>query len=225
MLERMASKKTMRALGRSGGLRGGPARAKKLGAGRRTEIARDAAKKRWEPEVLVLEQPRDVEELGWFVAQYGNGRARAGNCDPTAVLLEAVAACRHDAGLARMIPVFVHRAREQLFAEPKRLLAVSAEDACALGYFLELTSRMSKLDASGDVLRDLRQKSHALKKPVVLFKRELAMKRTSPLAESWKLVLSEPDESFESYFAKMHGSKKVSFRRMPSLGRHRGATL
>ncbi len=35
------------ALGRLGGLRGGPARAKKLSPGRRKEIAQEAAKKRW----------------------------------------------------------------------------------------------------------------------------------------------------------------------------------
>lgn len=36
------------ALGRKGGLKGGKARAKKLSAKRRSEIAREAAKKRWE---------------------------------------------------------------------------------------------------------------------------------------------------------------------------------
>lgn len=35
------------ALGRLGGLKGGPARAKKLSAKQRTEIARKAAKSRW----------------------------------------------------------------------------------------------------------------------------------------------------------------------------------
>jgi hypothetical protein len=35
------------ALGRLGGQKGGPARAKKLSAKRRSEIARKAAKKRW----------------------------------------------------------------------------------------------------------------------------------------------------------------------------------
>ena len=36
------------ALGRLGGIKGGPARAKKLSKKRRSEIARKAAKKRWE---------------------------------------------------------------------------------------------------------------------------------------------------------------------------------
>ena len=38
------------ALGRLGGVKGGPARAKKLSAKRRAEIARKAARKRWGPE-------------------------------------------------------------------------------------------------------------------------------------------------------------------------------
>jgi hypothetical protein len=221
----MARKKTMQALGRRGGLRGGPARARKLAPGRRAAIARDAATKRWQPTVLVLEQPRDAEELRWFVAQYGNGHARARSCDPAAVLLSAVTACRHDAGLARMIPVFIHRARGEIFADPKRLFAVSAEDACALGYFLELTARLSKLDGPRGLLRELRQKSRSLKQLVPLFSRELAVKQASPLAKSWKLALGEPDESFESYFAKVHDARQASFRRMPSLGKHLRAAL
>jgi hypothetical protein len=38
------------ALGRKGGLKGGKARAKKLSAKRRSEIARNAAAARWKPE-------------------------------------------------------------------------------------------------------------------------------------------------------------------------------
>lgn len=215
----------MRALGRRGGLRGGPARAKKLPAERRSEIAREAATRRWKPEVLVLEQPRDAEELRWFVAQYGNGRSRARGCDSAAALLSAVTACRHDAGLARMIPVFVHRARAEIFADPKRLLSVSAEEACVLGYFLELTARLSKLDSPRGLLRDLRQRSRSLKQPVALFKRELAVKQTSPLAKAWKLELGEPDDSFESYFAKAQDARQTTFCRMPSLGKHLRAAL
>jgi hypothetical protein len=216
----MAPKKTMRTRGRRGGLRGGPARATKLTPAQRSEIARGAATKRWQPTVLVLEQPRDAEELRWFVAQYGNGRARAERCDPAAVLLAAVTACRQDAGLARMLPVFVHRARGEIFADPKRLLAVSAEEACALGYFLELTARLSKLDGPRDLLRELRQKSRSLKHSVVLFKHERAANQTSPLATSWKLKSGEPDASFESYFAKVQDVQQAPFRRMPSLRKH-----
>ncbi len=43
------------ALGRLGGLKGGPARAKKLSRKRRSEIARNAVKARWKKEMLATE--------------------------------------------------------------------------------------------------------------------------------------------------------------------------
>lgn len=197
---------TMRDLGRKGGLRGGPTRARKLSKRRKVEI-------------LVLEQPRNAEELRWFIAQYGNGRAHAGGGDPVAAFLDTLTACRTDAGLARMLPVFLHRARAEIFAEPNRLLAVSAENACVLGYFLEITAKLSNVDCPTGLLEALRRKSRTVKKPVVLFRRQLAAVRTSSLADSWQLVVGEPDESFESYFAKMLKPQQVAFRRMPSLGK------
>jgi hypothetical protein len=200
----------MRELGRRGGLRGGVARAKALSATRKAEIARGAAEARWKPSVLVLSQPKDHGELQWFVAQYGNGHALASStCDPAAVLLRAVSACRNDGGLAKMLPVFIWRARDEIFAHPKRLLAVSPEEACALGYFLELTCRFSRSRLARSVLPDLRRKSKTVKDPVFFFHlmsrsmlMEFAEERTSALAKSWNLVLGEPDDSFESYFTR-----------------------
>jgi hypothetical protein len=209
----------MRELGRRGGLRGGPARAKKLEAKQRSAIAKEGAAVRWAPVVLTLRQPRDLGELHCFVAQYGNGYARAEKCDPVDVLLQAITACRDDAGLARMLPVFVFRARVELWKEPRRLLAVSAEDACVLGYFLELTCGLGKLDAS-ELLLGLRRKSRAVTKPVTVFRKKLAAPRFSALAASWKLVLSESEGSFASYFEKALGKGRPVFNHMPMLGQH-----
>jgi len=47
-LEKSAISKYLSEIGRKGGLKGGKARAEKLSAKKRTEIARDAAKIRWE---------------------------------------------------------------------------------------------------------------------------------------------------------------------------------
>jgi hypothetical protein len=44
-----ARRQAARLLGSLGGKRGGPARARKLSAGRRREIARKAARTRWKP--------------------------------------------------------------------------------------------------------------------------------------------------------------------------------
>lgn len=174
-------------------------------------IAEKAAQARWKPTVLVLRQPRDHGELQCFVAQYGNGFARAERCDAAAVLLRAVTACRRDPHLAHMLPVFVWRARVEIFARPKRLLAVSPKAACTLGYVLELTRRISGLQVRDNLIRGLRRKAASVEAPFVLFHvmsvgaftTELARTRTSTLALSWKLVTGEPDESFESYFRKL----------------------
>jgi len=45
--ERSAISKYLSEIGKKGGLKGGPARAKKLSKKRRIEIAKDAAKSRW----------------------------------------------------------------------------------------------------------------------------------------------------------------------------------
>lgn len=207
----------MRALGRRGGLRGGPARAKKLTASQRSEIARGAATARWKPTVITLGMPTDLDELRCFVAQYGNGHARAENCDPVEVLIRAISASRDDAGLARMIPVYIHRAREEIFADHTRLLAVPAVEARVLGYLLELTARFSAIAAPPDLIRSLRRKIHTDDPPVSFFRKALAAPRTSALAESWKLVVGEPDDSYESYFKKVTGDKRLVFRRRPGL--------
>lgn len=217
----------MRDLGRRGGLRGGPARARSLDARRRVEIAKDAAAVRWSPVILMLRQPRDLGELHCFVAQYGNGYARAERCDPSSVLLQAITACRNDAGLARMIPVFVYRARAELFGDPRRFRAVSPEEACVLGYFLELTCRLGNfaLEALSDLLRSLRRKIRAVNGPVVLFHKELAPCRPSALAHAWKLGLGESEDSFDSYFRKMLRTAPPVLKRLPTLGKDRRAPI
>lgn len=210
----------MRALGRRGGLRGGPARAKKLDAHQRSEIARDGAAARWKPTVIMLGMPEDLDELRCFVAQYGNGHARAENCDPAGVLIRAISACRDDAGLARMIPVYVHRAHEEIFADQSaqsRLLAVPAVEVRVLGYLLELTNRLSARAVPLDLIRGLRRKVRAEDEPVAFFRKALAAPRASELAQSWKLVVSEPDDSYESYFTKLTGDQRPVFRRRPGL--------
>src|SRR5260370_184195 len=99
----LAMKRDMIELARPGGLRGGKARARALNPHRRSVIAKSAAQVRWKPKILVLKNPQDHAELQCFVAQYGNGYARAvDGCDPLAVLFHAAAACRDDACLARM---------------------------------------------------------------------------------------------------------------------------
>lgn len=106
-----------------------------------------------------------------------------------------------------MLPVFIWRARKELFEETQRLDPTGLEDACVLGFFLELTARLAGVRMAPGVLTRLRRRAAQVKNPFVLFRqmdvsllRDFAASRTSPLAKSWKLVLGEPDESFENYF-------------------------
>lgn len=209
----------MRKLGRLGGLRGGPARAERLSPRRKTEIAKSAATARWKFAPLTLRSPNDLGELRCFVAQYGNGHARTdGRCDPTAVLLRTLSACRDDAFLARMLPVFIHRARTELFSD-SRLLTVSPRKACALGYFIELTCQLGKIDPPDKLLLALRHKIVGVETPFVLFRKESAPRRESPLARSWKISLTESQDSLGMYFEKAFGTGPQVFRHMPMLGK------
>jgi hypothetical protein len=161
--------------------------------------------------------PKDLDELRCFIAQYGNGHARAENCDPVGVLIRAISACRDDAGLARMIPVYIHRAGKGIFSDQTRLLAVPAVEARVLGYLLELTTRFSTGVVPTNLIHGLRRKFRADDLPVAFFHKALAAPRTSTLAQSWKLVVSEPDDSYESYFAKLTSDQRPVFRRRAEL--------
>jgi hypothetical protein len=159
--------------------------------------------------MLVLDTPRNHGELQCFVAQYGNGYVRSTCSDPTAVLHRAVAASRDDACLARMIPVFIWRGRED-FLRADHVADLPGRDACALGYFFELAFRFGRSKAAKDPIGRLRARADLIKKPFVFFRlmdasmlRERAAEMTSPAARSWKLILGEPDESYESYFKRM----------------------
>src|SRR5437899_3618667 len=92
MLERaslrlVSKSRRMAALGRKGGLAGGPARAAALTPARRAEIARRAARARWSKRAQISSGPKDHDELSSFVAHYGSAVAQL----PRRSQLEAVA--------------------------------------------------------------------------------------------------------------------------------------
>lgn len=189
------------------GGKGGRARAQALGAQARSDIARRAAVARWTPKKLVLATPRNHGELQCFVAQYKNGYAPSTCRNPTAVLHRAIAAARKDACLARMLPVFIWRGRED-FLKAESLTQLPAQDACALGYFLELAFRFGGSNAADEVILRLRQRARGVE-PFVFFRLmenafspERTVMMTSPAARAWNLILGEPDEGYESHFRK-----------------------
>jgi hypothetical protein len=201
----------MALLGRRGGLRGGVARARSLSPARKAAIARNAARARWSKRALVIDRlPRSHEELLSFVAHYGSGVAKATiGADLEGIALRAVAASRRDPALARMLPVFLWRVRDRLDLKKLTTDARRRRLAPALGYFLELTSKLGRWRAAGRALAVLRREARPgrpryffceiAKHP---FAAMAARERTPADARSWGLLTGTPTDSFETYFEK-----------------------
>jgi len=208
----MARESKMALLGRRGGRRGGPARAAALTPARREEIARKAARTRWTRPVLVIDRlPRDHEELVSFVAHYGSRvsttRIERGLED---VVLKAVKASRRDSALARMLPVFLWRARAGLELERLEKKVKSRSEAAALGYFLQLAARLGAF--AGFDATVARLKSLACPRRLSFFfattacnpfEAMIARERTPDEALEWGLLTGTPTDSFETYFRKV----------------------
>lgn len=203
----------MAALGRQGGLRGGLARAKALTPAKKTAIARKAARMRWSRPALVIDaaSPRNHGELLSFVANYGARVARV-KTHPNLVdvALRAVEASRRDPALARMLPVFLWRVRDQIDLAKLAADAKARKSAPALGYFLELTSKLRAWNAVKRTLATLRPHAHP-QRPVFFFHKTeanpfeamVAPERTPPEALRWGLITGTPTDSFMSYFEKV----------------------
>ncbi len=207
------ARKTMAALGRRGGLRGGSARAQVLTATEKSAIASHAARTRWSQPVLVIDtdSPSDHGELLSFVANYGTRVARLkAHPDLVDVALRAVDASRRDPSLARMLPVFLWRVRDQIDLAKLAAGAKKRKSAPALGYFLELTSSLRTWHAVKGVVARLRPFAHP-RQPVFFFHKTesnpfeamVAKDRTPPEALRWGLLTGTPTDSFESYFQKV----------------------
>ncbi len=212
MLERMGSSRKMAALGKAGGLRGGPARARSLSRKRRVAIASQAARSRWSVRLVFGRRPAGDAELKSVVAFYGRpcSRGRFGNLE--SVVMRALVAARKDASLARMLPAFLHRVARNLDLHRLVLMAESKGQERFLGYFFELADRLSGDRSFHGAVERLGRRAKP-DRDVYLFpqvaKLELGSKvarsQTSPHARAWGLVTGMPDEVFASYFEKSEG--------------------
>jgi hypothetical protein len=202
----------MAILGRRGGLRGGAARARSLSPARKAAIAREAARVRWSKPALVIDRaPRGHGELLSFVAHYGS-RVAKGTARPDleAIALRAVVASRRDPALARMLPVFLWRVRDRLDLEKLTVAAKKRKSAPALGYFLEVTSKLGRWRGADQALATLRREAHPARPRYFFhetgrhpFAAMVARERTPPDARKWGLLTGTPTDSFETYFQKV----------------------
>jgi hypothetical protein len=197
----------MAALGRKGGLIGGPARARALTRARRSAIARNAARARWSRPVLPVEARPDLVAL---VAHGGSSVARVRlPLRLESQVLGAIQASHRDSALARMLPVFLWRMRHRLDPAVLVALARRRKEAQALGFFMETAARLGRTRVFDDALSSLRGSAtiarHAYffhgteRRP---FEREAAERASPRVARRWGLLMNMPWESFAAYFDK-----------------------
>src|SRR5439155_18686510 len=101
--------------------------------------------------------PKDHDELSSFVAHYGSAVAQLPRRSQLeAVAIRAVGASRRDSALARMVPVFLWRAREA-FDLTKLVAGARAQGVAAeLGFFLEVAAKLGRSRAFEEALAALR---------------------------------------------------------------------
>lgn len=197
----------MAALGRKGGRKGGPARARALAPARRAALARRAADARWSKPVVSKDTRLDLLSL---VAHCGSSASPVEPPRPLeAEVLRAVKQSRRDSALARMLPVFLWRNRNRLDLTKLANKAKRQGQGPALGFFLEATSKLagSRLfdEALGILSRSVRPARpcyffHGTEKRA--FERTAAARATPAAARRWGLLMNLPWESFAAYFAK-----------------------
>jgi hypothetical protein len=154
--------------------------------------------------------PRDHGELTAFVAHYGT-RVTKGqpSCDLADVALRAVRSSRRDPALARMLPVFLWRARDALDLDALVVRAQRQRQSPGIGYFLELAGTLGGSRRLGSAARRLRPKSQP--RPALFFEAAArnpfealaAEERTPPQARRWGLLTGTPTDSFTTYFEKV----------------------
>jgi hypothetical protein len=200
--------KAMVSLGRQGGV----ARARSLSGARRAEIASVAARRRWQRPALVIDaDPRDPGELLNFVANHGAKVSRkTASCDVAGVTMRALRASRSDPFLARMLPVFLWRARHEIDVDDLVARSRAAKLDAVLGYFLELTARVTGFRGYAGAISRLRKDASGRrpkyfyegtgKRP---FEAMAAEEGTPSFARRWGLLTGTSVDSFASYFEKV----------------------
>jgi hypothetical protein len=109
-----------------------------------------------------------------------------------------------------MLPVFLWRVRDQIDLTKLVVQAKKRNCSAAVGYFLELTSKLRPWNAVKGPLAKLRVHAHP-QRPVFFFNKTAAnpfeamtaKERTPAEALRWGILTGTPTDSFESYFRKV----------------------
>jgi hypothetical protein len=182
------------ALGRRGGLKGGPARAAALTRAERVQQARRGAESRW-----------SSHRARAFMALLDDGKAPGEPVEE--VLARGLGLARRRPDVARLWPVAFSRTSVTVDLRRLEALATRQGNRRVLGFFLELSGRLMNDPTMGPALKRLRK--GAVRQPEQFFLRSrgvraqaLARRRTPALARKWCFWMNATVESFRSCFKK-----------------------
>jgi hypothetical protein len=125
------------------------------------------------------------------------------------VVVDGLVLSRRDASVARALPVLLWRRRADLDMAKLRRLVASKRRERALGFFLDLTARLSgdrRLRNAAAALRPTRPPTETRfftrrESPLA---RMVAKARTPPVARAWGYRMNMPMDSFRSLFEKFN---------------------
>ena len=126
--------------------------------------------------------------------------------EPETVLAEGLKLSRQSASVARALPVALWKNRRRLNMDRLRREAELRGQARVLGFFLDLTTKLSGETMFAAEAAKLHARSPA--KPTQFFRpttwreRKLAELRTPEVARKWRFRMNMPMDSFVSMFAK-----------------------
>jgi hypothetical protein len=159
-------------------------------------------------------RPRSLSELRSFVAHYGaRCNRRKARFKLASVVMDAFRMGRKDPSLARMLPVFLWRNREQVDLPDLHRKAQRTNLTNVVGYFLDVTNHVAGrrvFAVSG--LPESRSDPPSPGKPEFLFPeacstpmaRAGVMANPDSLALRWNLLTRTPVDDYRSYFNRMN---------------------
>jgi hypothetical protein len=130
--------------------------------------------------------------------------------NPEVVLTRALELAHRDATVARVLPVVFMRQRHNLNLDELRRRARRANQARTLGFFLDLTGRLTGDEDLRSAARSLRPKQVPLTdffETRSELERTLAEANTPEVARDWGYRLNMGMDSFESLLAKFKGTE------------------
>jgi DNA-binding transcriptional ArsR family regulator len=120
----------------------------------------------------------------------------------------ALRLARRNATVARVVPVALYKSRNHLNLDQLKQFALKAGEKKALGFFLDLTSELSKSDLFHDFARTLRDRrfhrpeSFFLNRPRGKHAKRMESQNTPALAKRWHFRMNMDLQNFRSHFQK-----------------------